>query len=106
MIRKRVKSSVIAAVGCDAATETLEIEFGHGDIYEYRHVAPRVFRALMNAPSKGRFLNARIRDAYPYARRESNERGSEDSSGDEPPRPRLNLRPLNPRPRKPRPRMH
>ena len=100
MIRKRVKSSVIAAVGYDAATETLEIEFGHGDIYEYRRVEPRVFRALMNAPSKGRFLNARIRDAYPYARRERGEAAEPDDvaptrSGG--PRRRL---------RKPRQRMH
>ena len=100
MIRKQVKSSVIAAVGYDATTETLEVEFGHGEIYEYRQVAPRVFRALMNAPSKGRFLNARIRDAYPYARRDRDE---DADAGDFPSAPREGHRR---RPRKPRLRMH
>lgn len=68
MIRLPVASSSIASVGYDKAAATLEVEFVSGALYRYYRVQPAVFADLLEAPSKGRFVNASIRDAYAYAR--------------------------------------
>jgi KTSC domain len=63
--RQQVESTVIASAGYDAATAVLELEFTSGDVYEYFAVPPSVHRALLEAPSAGRFFAAHIRDVYP-----------------------------------------
>ncbi|MDD4927729.1 MAG: KTSC domain-containing protein [Gallionella sp.] len=68
MNRDPVPSSNLASVGYDDATQTLEIEFSNGNIYQYYNVAAPLFEQLMQAPSKGQFLNVYIRNAYPYSR--------------------------------------
>lgn len=68
MIRDPVPSSNLASVGYDDATQTLEIEFSNGTIYQYYNVNSPLFEQLMQAPSKGQFLNVYIRNAYPYSR--------------------------------------
>lgn len=65
---QRVNSSNIAAVGYDAGTETLEVEFVNGFRYQYYGVAQGLFDEMMQAASKGRFLNQYIRNQYPYSR--------------------------------------
>ena len=59
-------STVIRAAAYRAAERELEIVFTSGRRYVYRGVPPRVAEALRVAPSKGRFFNARIRDAYAF----------------------------------------
>ena len=54
-----VQSSNLAAVGYDAATRTLRIEFhasgkSPSRTYQYEAVAPEEYKALLEAPSKGR----------------------------------------------------
>jgi hypothetical protein len=68
MRRKRVSSSVIAAVGYAARTETLEIEFVSGRIYQYLDVERETYSALMSAPSLGTYFNAHIKDEYAFVR--------------------------------------
>lgn len=68
MNREPVPSTNLASVGYDVATQTLEIEFSNGTIYQYYNVAEPLFEQLMQAPSKGQFLNVYIRNAYPYSR--------------------------------------
>ena len=68
MQRKSVASSNIASVGYDANTETLEVEFLNGSIYQYYNVPLNMYDLLMAESSKGRFLNAYIKNAYPYSR--------------------------------------
>ena len=68
MIRDPVASSNIASIGYDPDSETLEIEFSNGSIYQYFNVPSGLNEQLMVAPSKGQFLNAYIRNAYPYSR--------------------------------------
>uniref|UniRef100_UPI0037C18FC2 KTSC domain-containing protein n=1 Tax=Elstera sp. TaxID=1916664 RepID=UPI0037C18FC2 len=68
MIRDPVASSNIASVGYDPDSETLEIEFINGSIYQYFNVTSGLYEQLMAAPSKGQFLHAYIRNAYPYSR--------------------------------------
>ena len=65
---QRVESSNIAAVGYDARTETLEVEFHNGFRYQYYGVGQGLFDQMMQAPSKGRFLNQYIKNQYPYSR--------------------------------------
>lgn len=66
MLTETVSSSMIAAIGYDEATETLEVVFTSGAVYRYRGVHEDVFWDFRAAPSKGRFFNDRIRDAYPW----------------------------------------
>lgn len=68
MIRDSVSSSNIASIGYDPDSETLEIEFTNGSIYQYFNVPAGLHEQLMAAPSKGQFLNTYIRNAYPYSR--------------------------------------
>lgn len=68
MFRDAVASSNIASVGYDSATETLEIEFTNGSIYQYYNVPQALYEQFAAAPSKGQFLNMYIRNAYPFSR--------------------------------------
>lgn len=66
MERARVSSSSLHSVGYDAVTATLEIQFLEGTIYQYANVPLSVHTALMNAPSKGQYLDRHIKDHYRY----------------------------------------
>ncbi len=68
MERYSVASSNIASIGYDAGTETLDVEFLSGAIYQYYNVPQNMYDQLMQAGSKGRFLNTYIKNAYPYSR--------------------------------------
>ena len=68
MERYTVASSNIASIGYDAAAETLEIEFLSGSIYQYYNLPENMYDQLMKEPSKGKFLNVYIKNAYPYSR--------------------------------------
>jgi hypothetical protein len=65
MRREPVRSSVIAAIGYDADTAVLEVEFVSGDLYRYFAVPPSVHRELMGADSPGAYFNRHISDRYP-----------------------------------------
>ena len=68
MNRDLVASSNIASIGYDEPSQTLEVEFSNGMIYQYYNVGSALYDQLMLAPSKGQFLNFNIRTAYPYSR--------------------------------------
>ena len=68
MNRDAVASSNVASIGYDAPTQTLEVEFVKGSVYQYYGVPEEMYRSIKNASSKGRFLNIYIRDSYPYSR--------------------------------------
>jgi len=57
--REPVSSTIIASVGYDATSETLEIEFVSGDVHRYLGVSEFVVRRFLGA-----FFNRFIRDAY------------------------------------------
>ena len=59
---------MVRSVGYDSQTQTLEVEFLSGWVYQYYGVPAHVRDRMMEAPSKGRFLNMHIRDSYPYSR--------------------------------------
>ena len=68
MDKQPVSSSTVRSIGYDRQTETLEIEFGSGRVYQYYNVPDRLHVEIMQAPSKGQFFNTYIRDRYPYSR--------------------------------------
>ena len=68
MERIPVDSSNINSVGYDPQSETLEIEFHSGGIYQYSGVPEHVYEQMIEASSKGQFFHAYIRDQYPYSR--------------------------------------
>ena len=68
MRKQSVASTNLASVGYDEETRTLEVEFLNRRIYQYYGVPHDVHDQLMQAPSKGQFFNAHIRDSYPFSR--------------------------------------
>ena len=63
-----VASSNLASVGYNCETETLEVQFLNGSVYQYYNVPENMYDELMSAGSKGQFLHAYIKNAYPYSR--------------------------------------
>ena len=69
MQRTAVDSSNLAAVGYDIESAILEVEFQHGGVYQYFGVPLVVYQGLLNAPSKGTYLNEVVkRGGYRYRR--------------------------------------
>lgn len=68
MIRQSVTSSNIASIGYDADSQTLEVEFLNGGVYQYFDVPQHVHQAFMNADSHGQYLAKNIKGTYRYSR--------------------------------------
>ena len=68
MNRNQVASSNIRSIGYDSTTQTLEVEFQSGWVYQYYGVPASLNENIMQASSKGQFLNQYIKNAYPYSR--------------------------------------
>ena len=67
--RTPVRSSALQSVGYDEDSQTLEIEFTNGAVYQYFDVPTEVYRGLMAAESHGGYFNQRLRNAgYRYQR--------------------------------------
>ena len=64
MDRIPVASSNISSVGYDPTSSILEVEFNSGSIYQYLNVPQTEYEGLMNAGSKGRYLNRNIKGCY------------------------------------------
>ena len=68
MEKQSVSSSNVQSIGYDSRQQTLEIEFSNGSIYQYYNVPDSLHDRIMQAPSKGWFLNTYIKNCYPYSR--------------------------------------
>jgi hypothetical protein len=68
MKRTHVESSNIESIGYDSKSQTLEIEFLNGTIYQYFDVPEGVFGELMSADSHGKYLSANIKGVYRYSK--------------------------------------
>ena len=66
MERTPVSSSNISAIGYDADSQVLEIEFTNGAVYSYSGVPPGEYEGFMNADSKGNYLHANIKSRYSF----------------------------------------
>lgn len=63
-----VDSSNIDAIGYDEDNQELHVKFLSGGYYTYSGVPKEVFDELMNAPSKGSYLNREVKGVYQYAK--------------------------------------
>ncbi len=68
MNREPVASSTIVTIGYDEPSQTLEVEFKTGAVYQYYNVEQALAEQLMQASSKGQFLAYQIKNIYPYSR--------------------------------------
>jgi hypothetical protein len=68
MERVAVSSSNLSSVGYDPDTQTLEIEFHHGGVYQYAGVPEEVFQGLMSSDSQGKYFHANIKNNYPFSK--------------------------------------
>ncbi|MCX6582962.1 MAG: KTSC domain-containing protein [Candidatus Aminicenantes bacterium] len=68
MTRIPVQSSNVEGVGYDSKSQTLEVEFKNGNIYQYFDVPDAVYHEMVNAGSAGKFLINNIKGVYRYAR--------------------------------------
>ena len=68
MERQVVSSTNLATIGYDTKTQTLEVEFHGGRVYQYYGVPENMFDEVMRAASAGKFFNIYIKDKYPYSR--------------------------------------
>jgi len=64
MNRQSVSSSNIASIGYDSRSQTLEIEFHSGGIYQYYNVSKSLYEDLMRASSHGSFFHENIKGRY------------------------------------------
>ena len=65
--KQPVASTNLHSVGYDERTQTLEVQFVSGRVYQYYEVPANVHERLMQAPSKGKFFNMHIRRGYPFS---------------------------------------
>lgn len=64
-----VDSSNLSMIRYDDETNTLEVEFRGGRVYQYFDVPQPLFEGLRDATeSHGKYLNAHIKGHYRYAR--------------------------------------
>ena len=64
MQRQRVQSESIISVGYDRSTRAVEVEFTGGAVYRYAPVPAYVYRGLLDAPSKGAYVNTVLKPRY------------------------------------------
>lgn len=64
MLRQKVESSVIYAIGYDADLQILEVEFVSGKVYAYYEISKTFVSEFLSAESKGSFYNENIRGQY------------------------------------------
>ena len=57
----RVESSNIKAIGYDAASKTLRVDFRSGSSYDYTNVSPEEHADFMAADSKGKHFHKHFR---------------------------------------------
>lgn len=78
-----VQSSMLAAHGYDADSQTLAVQYKNGAVFHYDGVPPEVADGLANADSIGKFFNANIKGVFeprkidPVDNTDSTEEGGE-----------------------------
>jgi KTSC domain len=68
MERISVTSSNLSSVGYDVESQTLEIEFNNGGVYQYAGVPEGEFEGLMSAASQGQYFHANIKNRYSFSK--------------------------------------
>lgn len=63
-----VDSSNIEAIGYEDDSNELHVQFLSGGYYIYHNVPRVIYDEMINAPSKGSFLNREIRNIYQFTK--------------------------------------
>jgi hypothetical protein len=63
-----VDSSNIEAIGYNSDAQELHIQFLSGATYVYYGVPEHIYEEIMDAPSRGSYLNRVIKGVYKYAK--------------------------------------
>jgi len=66
MHREQVSSSNIKSIGYESNSQTLEVEFRDGGIYQYFNVASNTYEKLISAQSIGSFFHKYIKNNYKW----------------------------------------
>jgi hypothetical protein len=66
--RSPVQSSSIETIGYDSDSETLEVEFKNGSVYQYFDVPHHVYEAMLSSGSVGSYLAQSIKGVYRFSR--------------------------------------
>ncbi|MEG3845611.1 KTSC domain-containing protein [Microcoleus sp. herbarium19] len=59
-----VSSAMAKSIGYSEETETLQIEFSSGAVYQYSGVEPEIWESLQDVDSTGSFFNSEIKGCY------------------------------------------
>jgi KTSC domain len=62
---QRVQSTAIISIRYKADSRELDVTFTNGQTYCYSNVPRQVYLAFVDAESKGRFFNEKIKDRFP-----------------------------------------
>ena len=93
MQRIDVKSSLLKAIGYDAASRTLMIEFKpkkegeEGKVYTYADVSPDTYKRFMASPSLGSHFLSQIKNHHSCTRVETEKPDAESEKKADKPRP-------------------
>ncbi len=63
-----VQSSNVSEISYDPDTQELLVRFVNGSLYKYLEVPENVYKSFLHAPSKGKFVNNRLKNRYLYLR--------------------------------------
>ncbi len=66
MQRESVDSSNIRAIGYES--QTLEVEFLNGSVYQYFDVPEHIHTEMMGAGSKGKYFSSNIKGTFRYSK--------------------------------------
>ena len=64
MERQPISSSNIVSACYDPATQTLEIEFKNGVVWQYANFPEDMWYEFLGAPSQGKYFSAQIRPRF------------------------------------------
>lgn len=68
MNRQNISSSMIASIGYETNTSTLEIEFNSGAVWHYYDFSESMWYEFANAESHGKYFHAHIKNQFNEAR--------------------------------------
>jgi hypothetical protein len=68
MERINLDSSNLESAGYDENSQTLEVEFKNGTLYQYFDVPESIYAGLITAESPGGYLAQSIKGVYRYSR--------------------------------------
>ena len=68
MDRQSVSSANLSSVGFDKNTETLEVQFQNGSVFQYHNVPAETHKQLMQARSVGSFFSSNIKNTFEHSK--------------------------------------